>query len=177
MLCTQDVRVLVPHGARDGRAQLLDRPHDEMLSRADSRLRAQSAWKDGQTTCAAEYYSARLRCGRVFVEEGDSAGAVERSARIRAMPAQQDDCSSRRTATASQCWWQEVVEQCNMDSRASSRTAAAYVRECILPLCRAQRVRSYAWRNQRVCCMNHNVEGCQSVCVELFALCRDYSWI
>jgi hypothetical protein len=50
---TQDVRVLLPHGARDGRAQLLDRPHDEVGSIVGSRQREQSAWQDGQPVFTA----------------------------------------------------------------------------------------------------------------------------
>jgi hypothetical protein len=74
----QDVSVLLPkHGARDGRAQLLDRPHDEMESRVDSRQREQSAWQDGQLLCTAVHQSARLRYGCVSVEEGDPTGASE----------------------------------------------------------------------------------------------------
>jgi hypothetical protein len=37
------------------------RPHDEMWSRVDSRLRAQSTWQDGQTLCTAVHQPARLR--------------------------------------------------------------------------------------------------------------------
>jgi hypothetical protein len=78
MLGTKDVRVLLPHGARDERAQLLDCPHDKMESSADSRQREQSAWKDVQPVCIAVRQPARLRCGRVSVEEGDSTGAADR---------------------------------------------------------------------------------------------------
>jgi hypothetical protein len=69
-LGTQDVRVLVPHGSRDGQAKLLNRPDDKMRSRLDSRQREQSAWQDGQPLCTAVHQPARLRYGGVFVEEG-----------------------------------------------------------------------------------------------------------
>jgi hypothetical protein len=39
-----------------------------------------------------------------------------------------------------------------------------------------QSVRSDAWRNQGVCGMDNDCQGCQGRCAELFALCRDYSW-
>jgi hypothetical protein len=44
-----------------------------------------------------------------------------------------------------------------------------------MPLCRTRSVRSDAWRNQGVCGMDNDGEGCQSICAEYFALCRDYS--
>jgi hypothetical protein len=78
VLGTQDVSVLLPHGARDGRAQLLDRPHDEMGSRLNSRQREQSAWQDGQTFFTAVHQPVRLRYGGVSVEEGDPTDAAER---------------------------------------------------------------------------------------------------
>jgi RNase H-like domain found in reverse transcriptase len=77
-LGTQEVSVLLPHGARDGRAQLLDRPHDEVGSRMGSRKREQSAWQDGQPVCTAVHQPARLRYGGVSIEEGYSTGAEER---------------------------------------------------------------------------------------------------
>jgi hypothetical protein len=51
------------HG--DGRAQLLDRPHDEMRSRVGSTQREQSAWQDGQPLFTAVHQPARLRYGGV----------------------------------------------------------------------------------------------------------------
>jgi RNase H-like domain found in reverse transcriptase len=75
-LGTQDVSVLLPHGARDMRAQLLDRPHDEMRSRVGSRQREQSAWQDGQPICTAVHQPARLRYDALSVEEGDFTGAA-----------------------------------------------------------------------------------------------------
>jgi hypothetical protein len=63
-----------------------------------------------------------------------------------------------------------------MDSRACSRPAATFVSGGTLPLRRAQSVRNDARRNQRVCCMDYNEEGCQGFCAELFALCRNDSW-
>jgi hypothetical protein len=75
---TQYVGVLLPHGARDGRAQLLDRPHDEMVSTLNSRQREQSAWQDGQPVCTAVHQPARLRYGGVSIEEGETTGAAER---------------------------------------------------------------------------------------------------
>jgi hypothetical protein len=101
---TQDVCVLVPRGARDGRAQLLDRPHDEIRSRVDSMQRAQSAWQDGQPIFPAVHNPARLRYGKVSVKEGDSAGADERGSGVRARPAKQRDCLSRITAADSRYW-------------------------------------------------------------------------
>jgi hypothetical protein len=50
------------------------------------------------------------------------------------------------------------------------------VRGGTLPLCRAQSVRSDAWRNQGVCGVYNDGQGCQGLCAELFAPCRDYSW-
>jgi hypothetical protein len=50
---------------RDGRAQLLDRPHYEVGSRVGSRQRDQSAWQDGQPVCTAIHQPARLRYGEV----------------------------------------------------------------------------------------------------------------
>jgi hypothetical protein len=56
---TFDVRVFVPHGTRDGRAQLLDIPHDETGSRVESRQRAQRAWQDGQPIFTAVHQPTR----------------------------------------------------------------------------------------------------------------------
>jgi hypothetical protein len=86
-LGTLDARALVPHGACDGRVQLLDRPYDEMGSRADCRQRAQGTWPDGQPIFAAVHNPARLRYGRVSAEKGDSAGAEECGTGVRAKPA------------------------------------------------------------------------------------------
>jgi hypothetical protein len=63
-----------------------------------------------------------------------------------------------------------------MDPRACSRAAATLVRGGALPLCRTQSVRRDAWRNQVVCGMENDGEGCQGICAELFALCRYNSW-
>jgi hypothetical protein len=60
-LGTQNVRVLVSHGARYGRAQLLDRPQDEMTSTVDIRQRSKSEWKDGQPTLTAVRHPAEKR--------------------------------------------------------------------------------------------------------------------
>jgi hypothetical protein len=92
------------------------------------------------------------------------------------MTAKQRHRSSRSTTAASRCWWNEDDEQCIMDSRACSPAAATFVRGCILSLCRTQSVQSDARRNQVVCGMDNDSEGCQGLCEELFALCRDCSW-
>jgi hypothetical protein len=52
-LGTQDACVLIPHGERDERAQLLVRLHDEIGDKVDNRQRAQSALQDGQPLCTA----------------------------------------------------------------------------------------------------------------------------
>jgi hypothetical protein len=77
MLGTQGVRVILPHRARDERAQLLDRPHGEMGIRVDSRQKAQSAWQDGHPIRTAVHKPARLRYGEVSVQ-GVSTTAEER---------------------------------------------------------------------------------------------------
>jgi Reverse transcriptase (RNA-dependent DNA polymerase) len=73
-LGTQDIGVLLPHGARDGRAQLLDRPHDKMGSRVGSRQREQSAWQDGQPVCTAVHQPAGQRYRGVSIGEEYSTG-------------------------------------------------------------------------------------------------------
>jgi hypothetical protein len=76
---SQDVCIILPHEALDGRAQLLDRPHDEMRSRVGNRQREQSAWQDVQPVCTAVHQPARLRHVGFSVQEGDSTGAADRS--------------------------------------------------------------------------------------------------
>jgi hypothetical protein len=95
----------------------------------------------------------------------------------RALPANERGGSSRCAAAASRCWRHEKDEQCTMYSLACSRAAATLLCEGALSLCRAQSVRSDAWRNQGVCGMNNDGKGFQDLCAELFALCRYYSWI
>jgi RNase H-like domain found in reverse transcriptase len=102
-LDTKDVRVLLPHGARYGRAQLLDRPYDEMGSRVNSRLRAQITWQDRQPIFTAVHQSARLRYGEVSVQQGGSTVVVERCQCVREISTKQRDGSSRSTAAASRC--------------------------------------------------------------------------
>jgi hypothetical protein len=92
------------------------------------------------------------------------------------MPAKQRYRSSRSTAAESRCWRHEDDEQCAMDSRACSRVAATFVRGGALTPCRIQSVRSDAWLKQGVCGMDNDGQGCQGLCAELFALCRDCSW-
>jgi hypothetical protein len=77
-LGTQDVRILIPLRERYGKGQLLDRPHDEMGSRVDSRQRAQSVWQDGQPIFTAIHQPTQQRYGEVSVQEGDYTGAAER---------------------------------------------------------------------------------------------------
>jgi hypothetical protein len=45
-----------------------------------------------------------------------------------------------------------------------------------MPLCGTKILRSNAWRNQGVRVMDNDGKGFQGLCVELFALCRYYSW-
>jgi hypothetical protein len=69
-------------------------------------------------------------------------------------------------AAASRCWWHEDDEQCTMDSRPYRRATARFVRGGTLPLYRTQSVRSGARRNQEVCGMDNDGEGCQRLCAE-----------
>jgi RNase H-like domain found in reverse transcriptase len=96
------------------------------------------------------------RYGGVSVEEGNSTGAAERCRRVRALPERQRDGWAKGTAAASRCWRHENDEQCTMDSRVCSRAASALVLGGALSLCRAQSVRSDAWRNQGVCVMDND---------------------
>jgi hypothetical protein len=96
------------------------------MSRVDSRQRKQNAWKNGQPIRVAVHYPARLRYGRVPVEDGDSHGAEECNQGEGAKPARLGDCCSKISTAESRCWWHEYEEQCTMDSRASCRAAATY---------------------------------------------------
>jgi hypothetical protein len=93
-------------------------------------------------------------------------GAAECCQLVRAMQAMQGDCSSRRTVAANRCWWHEDDEQFTMDSRACRLVAAKFVRGGTLLLCRTQRVRSDARRNQGVCGIDIHGQGCQGLCAE-----------
>jgi hypothetical protein len=71
------------------------------------------------------------------------------------------DGSSRSTAAASRCWLNDDDEQCTMDSRPCSLAGGTFVCGGPLPLCRTQSVRSDAWRNQGLCDVDNDGEGCQ----------------
>jgi hypothetical protein len=92
------------NGARYGRAQLLDRPHDEIRSRLNSRQRAQSAWQDGQPRCTDVRHPARLRYGGVSVQEFPSKKEI---LLVRQSAANEYERYQQGKVTA----WQEVPPQ------------------------------------------------------------------
>jgi hypothetical protein len=149
-----------------------------MGSRVGSRQREQSAWQDGKVASLfAQPYISPPDCDTVQFPSKKDILLVQQSSINEYERCQQSNATAGQEVPPQQVD-AEGMRMMNKVLWIPERAVELQLRLCggTLPLCRTQSVRSDAWRNQGVCGMDNDGKGCQGLCAELFALCRDCSW-